>query len=66
MTAATPCELLLVPVEDLIGQEEQVNLPGIVERHPNWRRRLPSPAPELFEDAAVRRRLALLNQERPK
>ncbi|RAK52229.1 4-alpha-glucanotransferase [Phenylobacterium deserti] len=66
MTAATACELLLVPVEDLLGVEEQVNLPGIVERHPNWRRRLPLAADAFFEEPAVRRRLDSLNTERPR
>lgn len=65
-TAATPCELLLLPVEDLLGLEEQVNLPGIVEQHPNWRRRLPVSAADIFTNPVVRRRVERLNSERPR
>ena len=36
---ASPC----VPLEDLLGLEvEQPNLPGTIDEHPNWRRRLSS------------------------
>jgi 4-alpha-glucanotransferase len=36
------CALALIPIEDLLGLEEQPNLPGTIDGHPNWRRRLPS------------------------
>jgi 4-alpha-glucanotransferase len=35
------CDLAIVPLEDLVGAIEQPNLPGTVDTHPNWRRRLP-------------------------
>ena len=35
--------LVAVQGEDLAGAVEQVNLPGTVHEHPNWRRRLPLP-----------------------
>ncbi len=38
--AETPCPLAIVPVEDLLGLDEQPNLPGTIDEHPNWRRRL--------------------------
>jgi 4-alpha-glucanotransferase len=37
--AATPGRLLMVQLEDALGEEEQPNLPGANE-HPNWRRKL--------------------------
>ncbi len=37
--AATPSPLCLPPIEDLLGIEEQPNLPGTIDQHPNWRRR---------------------------
>ena len=40
--AASPAPLALLPVEDALGLEEQPNLPGTVDEHPNWRRRLPT------------------------
>lgn len=44
--ARAPSPLALLPIEDALALEEQPNLPGTVEGHPNWRRRLPDPLPE--------------------
>ncbi|HWE05742.1 MAG TPA: 4-alpha-glucanotransferase, partial [Rhizomicrobium sp.] len=32
--------LALAPVEDIAGEVEQANLPGTIDEHPNWRRRM--------------------------
>ncbi len=45
-TARSPAVLALLPAEDALGLREQPNLPGTVDSHPNWRRRLPDPLPE--------------------
>jgi 4-alpha-glucanotransferase len=37
----TPCPLAVVSAEDVIGLAEQPNIPGTIDEHPNWRRRLP-------------------------
>jgi 4-alpha-glucanotransferase len=37
--ADTPSRLLLVSLEDALSEVEQVNLPGTIDEHPNWRRR---------------------------
>lgn len=60
--AATPGPLVLVPIEDLLGAEEQPNLPGTTTEHPNWRRRLPATTTALFDDPATARRIATLNE----
>lgn len=40
--AGTPSQLMIAGIEDLLGQLEQVNLPGTDrDLYPNWRRRLP-------------------------
>jgi len=39
--AETPTRLLAVNIEDALGLIDQVNVPGTVAEHPNWRRRLP-------------------------
>ena len=62
----TPCELALIPAEDLLGLDEQPNLPGVVDLHPNWRRRLPRPSADLLAQPAVAERLARLNAQRPR
>jgi 4-alpha-glucanotransferase len=39
--ARTRSRLLTISLEDLLGVLEQPNIPGTVNEHPNWRRRLP-------------------------
>jgi 4-alpha-glucanotransferase len=39
--AQTPCRLVTVALDDILGVVEQVNIPGTVDQHPNWRRKLP-------------------------
>lgn len=59
--AKTPCPLAIVPVEDLLGLDEQPNLPGTTDEHPNWRRRLPDTLANALADPAVAARIATLN-----
>jgi 4-alpha-glucanotransferase len=37
----TKSRLLAISLEDLLGVVDQPNIPGTVDEHPNWRRRLP-------------------------
>jgi 4-alpha-glucanotransferase len=39
--AQTRSRLLAIALEDLLGVIDQPNIPGTVNEHPNWRRRLP-------------------------
>src|SRR6202171_190701 len=39
--ARTKSRLLAISLEDLLGLIDQPNIPGTVDEHPNWRRRLP-------------------------
>lgn len=39
--ASTPAQLMMVQLEDALGVPDQANLPGTVDEHPNWRRKLP-------------------------
>jgi 4-alpha-glucanotransferase len=57
--AHTPCPLAVLPVEDFIGEEEQPNIPGTTDQHPNWRRRLTSTQP--MAERSAQRRAAILN-----
>ena len=56
----TRAPLVLLPLEDALGLEEQANLPGTTDTHPNWRRRLPGEASSLLDNAGAARRLELL------
>jgi 4-alpha-glucanotransferase len=60
--AATPSELAVVPLEDMLALPDQPNLPGTVDEHPNWCRRYPGDAGALFDAPQVRRRALSLQQ----
>ena len=45
--ARTKSRLLAVSLEDLLGVVEQPNIPGTIDEHPNWRRRLPVPIEQM-------------------
>ncbi|MEO0058041.1 MAG: hypothetical protein RIT17_1514 [Pseudomonadota bacterium] len=62
--ARTPSCLALVSLEDLLGLDEQPNLPGTVDVHPNWRRRMTEPTAQLLEAPEVQQRCAILRQAR--
>jgi 4-alpha-glucanotransferase len=64
--AKTEVPLSLIPLEDLLGQEDQPNLPGTITEHPNWRRRLPVPADAVLHGEAVARRIDYVATERPR
>ncbi|KAB7768607.1 4-alpha-glucanotransferase [Xanthomonas maliensis] len=52
-TASGVSPLALLPAEDALALDQQPNLPGTVEVHPNWRRRLPEPLPHERLSAAL-------------
>ncbi|WP_152206839.1 4-alpha-glucanotransferase [Marinobacter changyiensis] len=60
----TRSPLAILPVEDLLGLEEQANLPGTITEHPNWRRRWSPDSQEMLSVEAVRQRLGELNSGR--
>ncbi|MEB0076165.1 4-alpha-glucanotransferase [Pseudomonas sp. CCI3.2] len=60
----TRAPLVLLPMEDALGVEEQSNLPGTIDSHPNWRRRLSGDSATLLDDEHAARRLELLSQSR--
>ena len=60
----TPAALAILPLEDLLALEEQPNLPGTVDEHPNWRRRLRAPLADLLAEPQTARRIAALAEAR--
>jgi 4-alpha-glucanotransferase len=56
----TPSDLVLLPLEDALAIDEQPNLPGTVNEHPNWRRRYAGEASTLLASTEVRARLGPL------
>jgi (1->4)-alpha-D-glucan 1-alpha-D-glucosylmutase len=53
--ARTPAAVMVVQMEDVLGVAEQANLPGTVDQHPNWRRKLALPIEAWPRDARFRR-----------
>jgi len=62
--ARTPAPLALVPLEDALGVPDQPNMPGTIDEHPNWRRRMPRSADAMLEEPNVAARLAIIDQRR--
>lgn len=60
----TPAPLVLFPVEDALCLLEQPNLPGIIDSHPNWRRRYPKESATLLDDPDCSHRLEMLSRAR--
>jgi len=49
--ALTPCKLLLVSLDDIIGTINQQNMPGTLDEHPNWMQKTPLSLDELIKDS---------------
>jgi len=52
--AASPTKLLAIALEDVMGEREQPNIPGTIDTHPNWRRKLPLDLADLQQDGVLR------------
>ena len=55
----------LIPLEDALELEEQVNIPGTVEEHANWKRKLPLMIDEFWQDSSVDELIRVMQQTRP-
>jgi 4-alpha-glucanotransferase len=52
--AASPAKLLAIALDDVMGEREQVNIPGTIDAHPNWRRKLPFDLEDLRKSSVLR------------
>jgi (1->4)-alpha-D-glucan 1-alpha-D-glucosylmutase len=62
--ASTPSQLCMLQAEDLLGQTEQANLPGTVDQHPNWQRKLRLDIETWMSDKDIQAMTDVLNSER--
>jgi len=46
----TPCKLVLVSLDDMIGTLDQQNMPATVDSYPNWIQKMPLPLEEILSD----------------
>ncbi|MEO5732403.1 MAG: 4-alpha-glucanotransferase [Rubrivivax sp.] len=63
--ARTPSVLVTVQLEDLIGSQQQPNLPGTTDQYPNWRIRMPMTVSDIGRSAHFQSLTAAMRQERP-
>jgi 4-alpha-glucanotransferase len=62
---ATPAELVGIALDDLAGEEEPINLPGVSsERHASWTRRMRAPLDSVFASSRARRIFARVSADR--
>lgn len=59
--ARTRSRILGVEIEDLLGVMDQPNIPGTINEHPNWRRRLPVPIEEWSQFIGDERLTTVMN-----
>jgi 4-alpha-glucanotransferase len=58
--------LVAIQLEDLVGTEDQANLPGTVDGHPNWQRKLPVKLEDLPRCGNFQRVAGAVAAERPR
>lgn len=51
--AKTPCRLVIVSLDDIIGTLDQQNLPGTINEHPNWMQKTPVSLEEMVSDSRL-------------
>jgi len=62
--ARAPSKIQMIPIEDAIGLQEQVNIPGTVDEHPNWLQKLPIEVDSLWENHIMQELIQVMNEER--
>lgn len=62
--ARTPSALMMANPTDMLGEAVQINVPGTVSEHPNWRHRFRLPVDALQADPLIRRIAAAIVAER--
>jgi 4-alpha-glucanotransferase len=51
--AGAPCALMAVQLDDALSLTDAQNLPGTIDEHPNWRRRLPIAVEEFYHNEDI-------------
>mgnify|MGYP002619356223 CR=1 FL=1 len=64
LVARAPSLLFATQMEDLLGLIDQPNMPGTVDEHPNWCRRLPVAIDELESCPILRAVIGAISEER--
>ncbi len=63
--ARTPCRILMIPLEDLLGEFEAPNLPGAsTDAYPSWQLRLNRSLQAFRQDARIRSMVKVIQRSR--
>jgi 4-alpha-glucanotransferase len=62
--ACAPAALVSVQLDDVFGALDAQNLPGTIDDHPNWRRRLSVPIEDMGQNPALRHVADVMNAQR--
>jgi 4-alpha-glucanotransferase len=60
----TPCKLVLLSLDELLGEKIQMNLPGTTHEHPNWRLKARVALENFGQDATLQTRLRAWSKAR--
>ncbi len=64
--AQAPSHIQLIPMEDALELNEQVNIPGTIDQHPNWRQKLPVTMENFWSTPSVDALSQAMQAARPK
>ncbi|GHE78069.1 4-alpha-glucanotransferase [Thalassotalea profundi] len=64
--AQAPSHVQLIPLEDALEIHEQVNIPGTIDEHPNWKQKLPVTLEEFSHVDSVTSLVSAMQIARPK
>ncbi len=64
--ARSPARIVMLRIEDALGEREPVNVPGTNAEYPNWRRKLPVELDAIAGDGRLERFASVLRELRPR
>jgi 4-alpha-glucanotransferase len=64
--ARTPARIVMVQLDDVVGETTPVNVPGTDREHPNWRRKLRDDLETIAVDGRLERLAKVLRESRPR
>jgi (1->4)-alpha-D-glucan 1-alpha-D-glucosylmutase len=62
--ARSPACLMMLQLEDLLGQTQQINVPGTIDEYPNWRHKIPLDIEDWLASGEVKHIAATITRER--
>lgn len=64
--ARSPAHIVMVQVDDIVGETSPVNVPGTDREHPNWRRKLHVDIDAIANDGRLQRLSNIMRELRPR